>query len=243
MPKVTVNVGPSAGLSDPAGTTWTGEVRSAPSGTSAVRDVADATLTVGDGRPAKSTSGAPWNPVPVSVTVVVPLVPDVGLSFVIVGSTTRSGGLAFVPPGVATVSGPVVAVAGIEPIVIFVVPVTLNGSATVPTLTEVTPTNVVPVMSNGAEPVCAWVVVSGSSAGGTLNARLAAPPSVVTVSGPDVAVVGTDVWSSVELLVPGSAACAGTPLTLIVAKCPTLPRPEPRMTSAVPAAPVAAVRF
>src|SRR3954447_11563231 len=155
MPKVTVNVGPSAGLSDPAGTTWTGEVRSAPSGTSAVRDVADATLTVGDGRPAKSTSGAPWNPVPVSVTVVVPLVPDVGLSFVIVGSTTRSGGLAFVPRGVATVSGPVVAVAGIEPIVIFVVPVTLNGRATAPTLTEVTPTNVVPVMSNGAEPVCA----------------------------------------------------------------------------------------
>jgi hypothetical protein len=62
-------------------------------------------------RPLNFTAVAPVKFVPLIVTIV-PTAPLVGAKLVIVGATTKLVALVAVPPGVVTLRGPVVAVAG-----------------------------------------------------------------------------------------------------------------------------------
>ena len=61
--------------------------------------------------PLKATAVAPVKFVPLIVTLV-PTGPLVGVKLVIVGATVKLPALVAVPPGVVTLSGPVVAPAG-----------------------------------------------------------------------------------------------------------------------------------
>ena len=61
--------------------------------------------------PLKRTDVAPVNVVPLIVTLL-PTRPLVGVKFVIFGATVKLAALVAVPPGVVTLSGPVVAAAG-----------------------------------------------------------------------------------------------------------------------------------
>src|SRR5215470_3689758 len=93
----------------------------APAGTVAVIRVAELTVNAA-GVPLNLTAVAPVKFTPVTTTLA-PTAPVAGVNFVIRGATVKLVALVAVPPGVATVMGPVVAFAGTVA-VICVLPLT-----------------------------------------------------------------------------------------------------------------------
>ena len=124
-----------------------------------------------------------------------------GAKLVIVGGLTTVNELLLVavPPGVVTLSGPVVAPAGTVAW-IAVAELTVKLALTPLKATAVAPVRLVPLMVTLAPTgplVGAKLVIVGS--GTTVNAVLlvAEPPGVVTLSGPVVAPTGTVAWIAV----------------------------------------------
>jgi hypothetical protein len=105
--------------------------------------------------------------------------------------TVKLAALVAVPPGVVTLSGPVVAAAGTVAW-IAVAEVTVKLALTPLNLTAVAPVKVVPVIVTTV-PTSPLVGVKLVIVGDTVKlvALVAVPPGVVTLSGPDVAPAGT----------------------------------------------------
>src|SRR5207237_1104493 len=125
----------------------------------------------------------------------VPTGPVVGERPAMVGALTTVNELALVavPPGVVTLTGPVVAPAGtvariaVSEVTVKVAPTPLND-------TDVAPVKLVPLMvtlvPTGPLPGEKLAIVGGFSTANAL-ALVAVPPGVVTLSGPVVAPAGT----------------------------------------------------
>src|SRR5207237_932689 len=150
--------------------------------------------------PLNDTDVAPVKFVPLIVTLV-PTGPLVGVRLAIVGGLTTVNELALVavPPGVVTLSGPVVAPAGTVAW-IAVAEVTVKVALTPLNVTEVAPLKFVPLIVT--------LVPTGPLVGEklaivgpltTVNelVLLAVPPGVVTLTGPVVAPAGTVAWIAV----------------------------------------------
>src|SRR6185503_10485226 len=140
--------------------------------------------------------------VPVIVTLV-PTGPLVGVKFVIVGAgiTVKLAALVAVPPGVVTLSGPVVAPAGTVAW-IAVAEVTEKLDALTPlNATAVAPVKFVPLIvtlvPTGPLAGAKLVIVGALDDTVKLAALVAVPPGVVTLSGPVVAAAGTAAWIAV----------------------------------------------
>ncbi len=160
----------------------------APGGTVARSWVGPSRETELAGTPLKVTPGEPPKPVPLTVTTV-PVGPPDGAKPVTFGSTTN--GACAIPPGVVSVTRPVVASDGT--VARTVVELTYVGGADTPlNVTPLTPLNVVPVIVTTV-PVTELDGVTEAMVGSTLNETglVAVPPSVVTVTGPVVATAGT----------------------------------------------------
>jgi hypothetical protein len=143
----------------------------------------------------KVTAVAPVKFVPLMLTVL-PTGPLVGLKLVIVGGFTmvKLVALVAVPPGVVTLSGPVVAPAGTVAW-IAVLDVTVKVAAVPLNRTAEAPVKFVPLIVTLA-PVGPLVGVKLAIVGALaltvkLVALVAVPPGVVTLTGPVVAPVGT----------------------------------------------------
>ena len=167
----------------------------APAGTVAWIAVAEVTVKLA---PAvlKVTAVAPVKLVPLMVTLV-PTGPLVGSKLVIVGglTTVKALLLVAVPPGVVTLSGPVVAPAGTVAW-IAVAEVTVKLALTVLKVTAVAPVKFVPLIvtlvPTGPLVGVKLVIVGGALAITVkLFVLVAAPAGVVTLSGPVVAPAGT----------------------------------------------------
>src|SRR5439155_605543 len=153
--------------------------------------------------PLTRTAVAPVKAVPLSVTLV-PTGPLAGVKLVIVGAlavTVKLLLLVAVPPGVVTLSGPLVAplgtVAAIE-VAEFTVKLLL-----VPlNVTAVAPVKVVPLIvtlvPTGPLGGVKLVIVGALAVTVKLLALVAVPPGVVTLSGPLVAPLGTVAAIEVE---------------------------------------------
>src|SRR5437667_2724707 len=153
--------------------------------------------------PLKRTAVAPVKVVPLIVTLV-PTGPLVGVKLVIVGAlavTVKLLALVAVPPGVVTLSGPLVAplgtVAAIE------VDEFSEKLALAPlNVTAVAPVKVVPLIVTlvpTGPPVGVKLVIVGALAVTVkLLALVAVPPEVLTLSGPLVAPLGTVAATEVE---------------------------------------------
>src|SRR2546425_1133382 len=146
--------------------------------------------------PLNVTAVAPVKLVPVIVTLV-PTGPLVGVKLVIVGglaTTVNALALVVVPPGVVTLSGPVVAplgtVAAIE-----VEELTVKLALVPLKVTAVAPVKLVPVIvtlvPTGPLVGVKLVIVGGLATTVNALALVVVPPGVVTLSGPLVAPVGT----------------------------------------------------
>ena len=165
----------------------------APAGTVVVIWVLELTVNVA-AVPLKLTAVAPVKLVPVIITVV-PTVPLVGLRLVMVeaGTVTVNTRPLLVPPGVVTLTLPVVAPAGTVAI-IWVAELTVNVAAVPLKLTAVAPLRLLPVMTTdvpGVPLVGLRLVITGAG-GSTVNgAPLLVPPGVVTLTLPVVAPAGT----------------------------------------------------
>jgi hypothetical protein len=183
----------------PGVVTLTGPVV-APAGTIAWIAVSEATVKVAP-TPLNATAVAPVKLVPLIVTLV-PTGPLVGAKLVIVGGGTTLNALLLVavPPGVVTLSGPVVAPAGTAAW-IAVAEVSVKLALVPLKATDVAPVKFVPLIVTLVPTgplVGAKLAIVG--AGTTVNAPLlvAVPPGVVTLSGPVVAPAGTAVWIAVS---------------------------------------------
>jgi hypothetical protein len=164
-------------------------------GTVAWIAVADVTVKLA-AAPLNVTDVAPVKFVPLIVTVA-PTAPLVGLKLVIVGglaTTVNALALVAVPPGVVTLSGPVVAPAGtvawiaVADVTVKLVVVPLNRTAVapvkfVPLIVTVAPT--APLVG------VKLVIVGGLATTVNALALVAVPAEVVTLSGPVVAPAGT----------------------------------------------------
>ena len=156
---------------------------------------AELTTLKGAATPPTVTAVAPAKPAPVMVTIV-PTGPAAGARRVIpgAGTTVKLATLAAVPPGVVTVTGPLVAPAGTVA-VICVGPTTANVAASAPLkATFVAPMKPLPVrvtLAPAAPRSGVKYVRVGVGMTTKLVALLAVPPAVVTVIGPLVAPVGT----------------------------------------------------
>src|SRR5438445_7609250 len=148
-----------------------------------------------------ATAVAPVKFVPVIVTGV-PTGPLVGAKLVIVGAgmTVKLLALVAVPPGVVTLSGPVVAPLGtvaeieVEEVAVKLALVPLNRTAEAPV-------KFVPVIVTGVPTgplVGAKLVIVGAGMTVKLFVLVAVPPGVVTLSGPVVAPLGTVAEIEVE---------------------------------------------
>src|SRR5205807_40164 len=198
----------------PGVVTLTGPVV-APAGTVARIAVSEVTVKVAL-TPLNDTAVAPVKFVPLIVTLV-PTGPLVGVKLAIVGGVTTVNELALVavPPGVVTLSGPVVAPAGTVAW-IAVAEVTVKVALTPLDVTEVAPLQCVALTALFASPVAflsfvpliVTLVPTGPLVGEklaivgrltTVNelALVAVPPGVVTLSGPVVAPAGTVAWIAV----------------------------------------------
>src|SRR5437016_7677977 len=165
----------------------------APAGTVARIAVSEVTVKVAL-TPLKATAVAPLKLVPLIVTLV-PTGPVVGERPAMVGALTTVNELALVavPPGVVTLTGPVVAPAGTVAR-IAVSEVTVKVALTPLNDTDVAPLKFVPLIVT-LVPTGPLVGVKLAIVGGltTVNelALVAVPPRVVTLSGPVVAPAGT----------------------------------------------------
>ena len=145
--------------------------------------------------PLNVTAVAPVKFVPLIVTLA-PAGPLVGVKLVIVGAlaaTVKLVVLVAVPPGVVTLSGPVVAPAGTVAW-IAVAEVTVNVAAVPLNVTAVAPVKFVPLIVTLAPAgplVGVKLVIVGGNSTVKLLALVAVPPGVVTPSGPVVAPAGT----------------------------------------------------
>src|SRR5207302_1671092 len=172
----------------------------APAGTVARIAVSEVTVNVAL-TPLNDTDVAPVKFVPLIVTLV-PTGPLVGVRLAIVGGLTTVNELALVavPPGVVTLSGPVVAPAGTVAR-IAVSEVTVNVALTPLNDTDVAPVKFVPLIVT-LVPTGPLVGVKLAIVGGltTVNelALVAVPPGVVTLSGPVVVPAGTGAWIAVS---------------------------------------------
>jgi hypothetical protein len=136
------------------------------------------------------------------IVMVVPTGPLAGVKLVIVGglTTVKLLPLVAVPPGVVTLSGPVVAPAGTVAW-IAVADVTVKLAAVPLNVTDVAPVKFVPLIVTfvpsgplaGVKPEIVGPLVATVK----LFALVAVPAEVVTLSGPVVALVGTVAWIAV----------------------------------------------
>jgi len=172
----------------------------APAGTVAWIAVAELTVNVAL-TPLNATAEAPVKFVPLIVTLV-PTGPLAGVKLAIVGGLTTLNApvLVVVPPGVVTLSGPVVAPAGTVAW-IAVSEVTVKLALTPLNATVVAPVKLVPLIVTlvPTDPlVGAKLAIVGPLP--TVKALLlvAVPPGVVTLNGPVVAPVGTVAWIAVS---------------------------------------------
>jgi hypothetical protein len=172
----------------------------APAGTVAWIAVAEVTVKLAL-TALNATPVAPLKFVPLIVTLL-PTGPLVGVKLVIVGgalTTVKLFVLVAVPPGVLTLSGPVVAPAGTVAW-IAVAELTVKLALSPLKLTAVAPVKFVPLIVTlvptgplvGVKPV-----IVGAGITVKLVALVAVPPGVVTRSGPVVAPVGTVAWIAV----------------------------------------------
>ena len=173
----------------------------APAGTVAVICLDVSTLRVVAAVPLKLTPAPEWKPLPVIVTDV-PTAPESGLDELTAGRIWNCVALVAVPPGVVTVMNPVVVsgiVAWIEVDVGF--PKSVMNAVTPLNFTDVTPSNVVPVMMMLAEPEGALrLVIVGFTL--KLGPLTAAAPLTLTETAPVVAPAGTVVRMVVAVTVP-----------------------------------------
>src|SRR3989442_337907 len=205
----------------------------APAGTVAVIAVAELTVKLALTL-LNSTAVAPLKLVPLMVTVV-PTPPLVGEKLVIVGGgmTVKLPALLAVPPGVVTLSGPVVAPDGT--VAVMVVAEFTVKLALVPlNRTAEAPVKLVPLMVT-LVPTGPLAGVKLVTVGGLttvkLPALLAVPPGVVTLIGPVVAPLGTvaaievDEFTVKPALVPLKATTVAPVkfVPLIVTVVPTPP--------------------
>jgi len=173
-----------------------------PAGTVAWIDVAEVTVKLAL-TPLNVTAETPVKLVPLMVTLV-PTVPLAGAKLAIVGGLTTVNELVLVavPPGVVTLSAPVVAPAG---------SVAWIDVAELTVKLALTPLNVTAVAPVKSAPLIVTVVPTGPMVGAkiaivggftTVNASLlvAVPAGVVTLSGPVVAPAGTVAWIDVAEL-------------------------------------------
>ena len=150
--------------------------------------------------PLNATVVAPLKPDPLIVTAV-PTSPLAGDRPEMVGglSTVNALALVAVPPGVVTLSGPLVAPAGTE-VWITVSDDTVKVAPTPLNVTAVAPLKLVPLMVTLA-PIAPVAGEKPEIAGPatTVNAPelVAVPPGVVTLMVPDVAPAGTVAWMEV----------------------------------------------
>ncbi len=173
----------------------------APAGTVAWIAVAELTVNVAL-TPLNATAEAPVKFVPLIVTLI-PTAPLVGAKLAIVGGLTTVNELLLVavPPGVVTLSRPVVAPAGTVAW-IAVAELTVKLALTPLNATAVAPVKFVPLMvtliPTGPLVGAKLVIVGGLTT--TVNELLlvAVPPGVVTLSGPVVAPAGTVAWIAVS---------------------------------------------
>src|SRR6266403_762979 len=205
----------------------------APAGTVAWIAVSEVTAKLAP-KPLNATVVAPVKFAPLIVTLV-PTDPLVGAKLAIVGGLTTVNALLLVavPPGVVTLSGPVVAPAGtvawiaVSEVTVKLAPKPLNATVVaplkfVPLIVTLVPTDPL---------VGAKLAIVGPLP--TVKALLlvAVPPGVVTLNGPVVAPVGTVAWIAVAELTVKFAltplnATAVAPLKfvpLIVTLVPTEP--------------------
>src|SRR5205807_1025064 len=169
----------------------------APAGTVARIAVSEVTVKVAL-TPLNDTDVAPVKLVPLIVTLV-PTGPLVGVKLAIVGGLTTVNELALVavPPGVVTLSGPVVAPAGTVAW-IAVAEVTVKVALTPLNVTEVAPLKFVPLIVTLVPTgplVGEKLAIVGPLTSVNELVVLAVPPGVVTLSGPVVAPAGTVAWS------------------------------------------------
>src|SRR5262245_1936038 len=161
----------------------------APVGTVAVIRVADLTVNTA-GAPLNLTAVAPVKFIPFTTTLA-PAAPVVGENPVIRGPTAKLVALAAVPPGVATVIGPVVAFAGTVAVICVLV-LTVKGAARPLNLTAVAPVKVRPEIVTavpGAPAVGESAVIVGATA--KLLVLVPLPAGVVTPILPVLALTGT----------------------------------------------------
>ena len=164
-------------------------------GTVAVMVVAELTEKLVAATELNLTAVAPSRPVPVMVTTA-PGPPDAGLKDVRVGTTLKVAVEVAVPPGVVTLRGPVVAVAGtvavmlVAELTVKLVALTpLNRTAVAPVKpvpVRVTLAPTTPLAGENEEMVGAAPVATVK-----LAALAAVPPEVVTLMGPVVAPADT----------------------------------------------------
>jgi hypothetical protein len=172
----------------------------APAGTVAWIAVAEVTVKLAF-TPLNATAVAPVKFVPLIVTLV-PAGPLVGVKLAIVGGGTTVNALLLVavPPGVVTLSGPVVAPAGTVAW-IDVAEVTEKLALTVLNATVVAPAKFAPLIvtlvPTGPLTGAKLAIVGG---GTTVNALalVAVPAGVVTLNVPVVAPAGTVAWIDVS---------------------------------------------
>ena len=190
--------------------------------------------------PLKLTLVAPVKPVPV-ITTEAPTAPLAGLRLLSdgAGAATVKGRPLLVPPGVATVTLPVVAPAGTVA-VIWVLELTVNVAAVPLKLTLVAPVKPVPVITTEI-PTVPLVGLSPAITGAgivTVNSSpLLAPAGVAATTLPVVAPAGTVavIWV-LELTV--NVAAVPLKLTLVVPV-----RLVPVMATEVPAGPLVGLRL
>ena len=144
--------------------------------------------------PLNITDVAPLKFVPFMATLV-PSGPLVGVKLVIAGAltTVKLFALVAVPPGVVTLSGPVVAPAGTVAR-IEVAEFTVKAALTPLNITDVAPLKFVPLMVTlvpGVPLEGVKLVIAGGLTTVKLLVLVAVPPGVVTLSGPVVAPAGT----------------------------------------------------
>jgi hypothetical protein len=187
----------------------------APGGTLVAIDVS--LVTVNDEAfPLNFTPVVPVKAVPVMATLV-PTGPDVGVNEEIAGGedavTMKLDALVAVPPGVATLIGPVVAPGGTL-VAIDVSLVTVNAAGMPLNVTELAPARSVPVIVTGSPrpPLDGSNPQSPGRGEEDTNMKseplVAAPPRVVTPIGPDVAQGGTVATTDVS---PVTENAAGRP--------------------------------
>ena len=206
----------------------------APAGTVAVILMAEFTVNTAD-VPLKVTAVAPVKFAPLTTTLA-PTLPLAGVNPVIRGATVKVAALVAVPPGVVTLIGPVVAVAGTVA-VICVLLLTVNAAATPLNLAAVAPVNAEPVIVTcvpGAPLVGENDVIVGATA--KFAELIALPAGVVTPILPVVAPAGT---VAVILMAEFTVNAAAVPLKA-TAVAPV--KFAPLMTTLAPAAPLAGVK-